>query len=66
MAGPHVEAGQPQDMFAVFRGRQGDPLNSSAVWRYSAKNAFRMPEVPAVEEFRKAIDEAEKQRVSKP
>ena len=66
MPGPHVESGQPQDMFAVFRGRRDDPLGTSAVWRFSAKDALRAPAVPAVEEFRKVIEEAEKQRNAKP
>lgn len=66
MPGPHIEAGQSQDMFAVFRGRRDSPLQSPAVWRYSAKDALRSPGVPAVEEFRKAIAEAEKQRAAKP
>jgi hypothetical protein len=66
MPSPRIEAGQREDMFAVFRGRRDSPLDSPAVWRYSAKDAFRTPAVPAVEEFRKAIAEAEKQRAAKP
>jgi len=64
MPGPHVETGQPQDMFSVFRGRRDYPLDSPAVWRFTAKNALRSPGVPAVEEFRKVIAEAEKQRAA--
>ena len=66
MPGPHIETGQAQDTFSVFRGRGATPLQSPAVWRYSAKDALRSPGVPAVEEFRKAIAEAEKQRAAKP
>jgi hypothetical protein len=35
-------------------------------WRYSDKNALRSRDVPAVAEFRKAIEAAEKQQKSKP
>jgi len=60
--GPHVgeEIGASQDMFVVYRGG-ADPLDGAPVWRYIAKDALRSPEVPAVDQFRKAIEEAEKQ-----
>ena len=65
--GPRVtnEVGPSQDMFEVYRGGVVDPLNSPAVWRYIAKDCLRAPEVLAVEEFRKAIAEAEKPQPSK-
>lgn len=64
--GPQIEVGEPEDTFVVYRGERSDPLDSSSVWRYSAKNALQSPSVPAVEKFRKAIAEAEKQQDSKP
>jgi len=66
-AGPHTstEVGPSQDMFAVYRGTGQDPLDSPAVWRYIAKDCLREPKVAAVEEFRKAIAEAEKPQPSK-
>lgn len=63
---PQVEVGEPDDTFAVYRGNREAPLESSAVWRYTAKNALQSPGVPAVEKFREAIDEAEKQQAEKP
>jgi hypothetical protein len=61
---PHVgtEYGQAEDTMEVYRGKNnGDrALNSPAVWRYIAKDALRSPNVPAVDQFRKAIDESEK------
>lgn len=54
------EVGPSEDMLEVFRGGIIDPLGSSAVWRYTAKECLRAPQVLAVEEFRKAIAEAEK------
>jgi hypothetical protein len=60
--GPHVsnEVGASEDTFAVYRGRVQYPLDSPPVWRYVAKDCLRAPTVSAVEEFRKAIAEAEK------
>ena len=60
--GPHIsnEVGASDDTFEVHRGGVADPLDSPAVWRYVAKDCLREPNVSAVEEFRKAIAEAEK------
>jgi hypothetical protein len=66
--GPHVsnEIGSSEDLFAVYRGNAVDPLDSPPVWRYIKKDCLRAtPQVPAVEEFRKAIAEAEKPKVPK-
>lgn len=54
------EIGPSEDTFEVYRGKLGDPLDAPPVWRYMAKDALRSPVVPAVEQFRKALDEAEK------
>jgi hypothetical protein len=65
---PQMEAASPDDMFSVYAG-QGDNTSFAqrpAVWRYSNKNALRSPDVPAVAEFRKAIEASEKQQKSKP
>jgi len=66
-SGPHVtnQVGPSEDTFEVYRGGL-DPLNSSPVWRYIAKDCLRAPNVSAVEEFRKAIAEAEKPQPKKP
>lgn len=50
-------------MFEVFRGNVPNPLDSSPIWRYIAKNCLREPKVTAVEEFRKAIAEAGKTQI---
>src|SRR5271156_308865 len=68
---PQIEAGSTQDMFVVYRGGIKDdpnwsPLDAPAVWRYSGKNALESPSVPAVEAFRKAIADSEKQLASNP
>jgi hypothetical protein len=59
---PQIEAGVPDDMFVVYQGGAGNPLDGSAAWRYVDKDALRSPSVPAVAEFRKAIEEAEKRQ----
>jgi hypothetical protein len=53
-------------MLSVFRGKRDDPTDSPAVWRYEAKGALRSPGVPAVDEFKNLINEAEKQRANNP
>jgi hypothetical protein len=53
-------------MFEVYRGRDEYPLDNSATWRYIAKDSLKSPDVPAVGEFRKAIEESEKQQQAQP
>lgn len=66
-AGPHTtnQIGANEDTFEVYRGGTARPLESSPLWRYIARDCLREPNVPAVEEFRKAIAEAEKQQAAK-
>jgi len=66
--GPGIggEIGTSDDLFEVYRAGPEHPLDAPAIWRYSAKNALKGPEVPAVEQFRKTIEETEKQRQKKP
>jgi hypothetical protein len=47
-------------MLEVYRGGIEYPLDSPAVSRYRAKDALRSPQVPAVDQFRKIFDEAQK------
>jgi len=63
---PQVEVGHPDDMFTVYRGQRDNALDYPPVWRYAARDALRSPGVPAVDEFRKAIVEAEKQQANNP
>lgn len=60
--GPRMgnEIGASEDTFEVYRGGMGSSLDSPPVWRYIAKDCLREPGVTAVEEFRKAIAQAEK------
>ena len=58
---PQMEVGDAEDVFAVYRGGRLDATSTSAVWRYSTKNALQSPGVPAVDVFRKLVMETEKQ-----
>ena len=66
--GPHpsTEIGPSEDMLAVYRGGVEYPLDSPPAWCYVAKDSLNSPRVSAVAEFRKAIEEAEKQRDARP
>jgi hypothetical protein len=55
-----MEAGPSEDTFALYRGRADYPLDSPAVWRFSAKDALSSPAVPAVDQSLKAL--AQKQQ----
>lgn len=62
-AGIGNEIGPRTDSFMVYQGRTwgGNSLDSPPLWRYEKKDCLNPnPQVTAVEEFRKAIAEAEK------
>ncbi len=61
-----TEIGAVDDSFVVYKGGVGNPLDSSPAWRYVAKDGLRPHNVPAVDEFRKAVAEAEKAAAKKP
>jgi hypothetical protein len=65
--GPRMgnDVGPSEDTFEVYHGGVQYPLDSPPVWRYIAKDCLRQPGVIAVEEFRKAIAQAEKLQVPK-
>lgn len=55
-----AESGTEQDVFHVYLGGVKYPMDGAPVWTYLAKDGLKPPRVTAVEEFHKAIDEAEK------
>jgi hypothetical protein len=59
---PQADIGAADDMFVVYQGQVDHPLERPAVWRFSSEDALSSPDVPAVQKFRKAIEEAEKQQ----
>lgn len=60
-----TEIGAVYDSFAVYEGHVNDPLDNPPAWRYMAKDALHSHDVPAVDEFRKAVAEAEKAAAAK-
>jgi len=60
------EIGSSEDMFSVYRGGIEYPLDAPPIWRFMAKGALSGRQIPAIEQFKKAITESEKQRVQKP
>jgi hypothetical protein len=61
-ASPRAEAGNPDDSFQVFEGKiDEDPTAAVPGWQWIHKNGLHAHDVPAVDEFRKAVAEAEKQ-----
>ena len=60
--GPGAEIGPSEDMFNVYLGQGDAPLERAPVWRYAAKDGLKGPELRAVAEFKKAVDEAVKQQ----
>jgi hypothetical protein len=60
-----VEVGPSEDSFVVYLGGDTFKSNSASIWSYKAKNALRPPNVNAVQEFRKAIADAEQTAAKK-
>ena len=60
------KVGSRDDSFQVYQGKAVDPLDGPIAWRWDRKNALHAHDVPAVAEFRKAIEEAEKQGQQNP
>lgn len=63
---PQTEIGPDEDMFVVYQGGVEDPLNRPPAWRYIGKGALRSPNLPAVAQFRKLLEDAEKRQNQKP
>jgi hypothetical protein len=65
---PQIEAGSDvsQDSFVVYRGKTDNPLDASPVWRYLAKDCLKPHKVPAVDAFRKVIDQTEQAAAKQP
>ena len=55
-----TEVGPAEDVLSVYRAGEDYPLDAPPLWRYASHDGLRHPSVPAVEKFRKAIEEAEK------
>jgi hypothetical protein len=58
---PQTEIGNTDDSFQVFEGKKEYGSSDAPGWRWIHKNGLHAHDVPAVDEFRKAIEAAEKQ-----
>ena len=65
---PQAEIGSSaaEDSFVVYRGKVDAPLDAPPTWRYETKNALKPHTVPAVDIFRKAVDDAEQAAAKHP
>jgi len=61
-----AEIGSVDDSFAVYDGKIDRPLDGVPAWKLIAKDCLHSHDVPAVDEFRRAIVEAEKAAGKKP
>lgn len=61
-----TEIGNGDDSFAVYDGKTDRPLDGVPAWKFVARDCLHSHDVPAVDEFRKAIAEAEKAAGKKP
>ncbi len=59
-AHPQAEIGHEEDEFFVYQGGVPDPTNGVPAWQWVRKDGLKPHDVPAVEEFRKAVAETEK------
>ena len=59
--GEGVGVGASEDSFVVYDGTVEDPTSRAPMWRYVAKDALHSHDVPAVDAFRKMVEETERQ-----
>src|SRR6516162_5296162 len=66
--GPNIsnDAGWSEDSFEVYMGGVDYPLDAPPVWHYVAKDALNGPQVTAVEQFRRAVNESDQLSQQKP
>jgi hypothetical protein len=57
---PQTEVGRTDDTFVVYRGDVDRPLDSPPAWKYTSSDALQPHAVLAVEQFKRAVVEADK------
>lgn len=62
---PGMAVGEKDDTFEVFQGGVPYPVDGAPVWKFITKDGLQPPSVAAVEQFRKAVEEAEKAAAQK-
>lgn len=63
--GPQMEMGGVEDSFAVYEGGRSGSMLGPPAWRKDEKDGLRSHNVPVVDEFRKAVAEADKAAAAK-
>jgi hypothetical protein len=63
--GSQTEVGDGLDSFLVYEGHKANPADWPAAWRRDEKNGLHSHDVPVVDEFRKAVAEADKAAAAK-
>jgi hypothetical protein len=63
--GPQMELGGMEDSFAVYQGGRSGSMLGPPAWRKDEKDGLRSHKVPVVDEFRKAVAEADKAAAAK-
>jgi hypothetical protein len=64
-AHPQTEVGTTEDTFAVYNGDSKQPLDGPMGWSYIAQDGLRSHNVPAVDQFKKAVAAADKAAAAK-
>ncbi|WP_353064828.1 hypothetical protein RBB77_03580 [Tunturibacter psychrotolerans] len=64
-AHPQSEVGTTEDTFIVYNGDGKQPLDGPVGWSYIAKNGLHSHNVPAVDEFKKAVAAGDKAAAAK-
>jgi hypothetical protein len=62
---PQLEVGGGDDWFTVYEGKVAKPLNGAPGWKYIASDGLHPHNVPAVEEFKKAVAAGERVAAAK-
>jgi hypothetical protein len=62
---PQLEVGDSDDSLLIYQGGVPNPLSNPPLWRYVAKDGLHSHNVPAVDQFRKAVAETEKIEAAK-
>jgi hypothetical protein len=60
-----IEMVPPEDSFVVHQGWKANPANGPVAWRRDQRDGLHSHDVPVVDEFRKAVDAAQKAAAAK-
>jgi hypothetical protein len=61
-----IEMVPPEDSFVVHQGWKANPASGPVAWRKDERGGLHSHDVPVVDEFRKAVEAADKAAAAKP